>query len=81
MTGRRTGRALLCLNAKITDADFREHIMKVVYFRVSLQESNSIKSRSMKALGYFCFKCRKFWTNQDVDKIIEELQEKNIELQ
>jgi hypothetical protein len=30
----------------------------------------------MLALGYFCFKCRQFWTNEDVNEIIEEeLQE------
>jgi hypothetical protein len=41
-----------------------------------MRDSRSIKSRSMLALGFFCFKCRQFWTNGDVDKIIEELQEK-----
>jgi hypothetical protein len=31
----------------------------------------------MLALGFFCFKCRQFWTNEDVDKIIEkEIREK-----
>jgi hypothetical protein len=74
---RQTGRALPCLNADYTDADFREHIMKTVYVRASIRDSKSIKSRSMQALGYFCFKCRQFWTNEDVDKTIEEeLREK-----
>ena len=74
---RKTGRALRCINAQYTDQDFREHIMNTVYVRVSMQDSRSIKSRSMQALGYFCFKCRQFWTNEDVDKIIEEeLREK-----
>ena len=76
---RKTGRALLCLNAEYTDPDFREHVMMVVYVRSSLRDSRSIKSRSMQALGYFCFKCRQFWTNEDVDKIIEELREKQID--
>jgi hypothetical protein len=74
---KKTGRALPCLNAEYTDPDFREHIMKTVYVRASMRDSRIIKSRSMKALGFFCFKCRKFWTNEDVDKIIqEELREK-----
>ena len=74
---RKIGRASPCLNAEYTDPDFREHIMKTVYVRASMQDSRSIKSRSMQALGFFCFKCRHFWTNEDVDKIIEEeLREK-----
>jgi hypothetical protein len=74
---RKTGRALPCLNAEYTDPDFREHIMKTVYVRASMRDSRSIKSRSMLALGFFCFECRQFWTNEDVDKIIEEeLREK-----
>ena len=73
---RKTGRASPCLNAEYTDPDFREHIMNTVYVRASMRDSKSIRSRSMHALGYFCFKCRQFWTNEDVDKIIEELREK-----
>jgi hypothetical protein len=74
---KKTGRALPCLNAEYTDSDFREHIMKTVYVRASIRDSKSIQSRSMLALGFFCFKCRKFWTNEDVDKIMqEELREK-----
>jgi hypothetical protein len=72
---KKIGRALPCLNAEYTDPDFRQHIMKTVYVRASVRDSRSIKSRSMQALGYFCFKCRQFWTNEDVDKIIEELRE------
>jgi hypothetical protein len=72
---RKTGRASPCVNSEYTDPDFREHIMKTVYVRGSMRDSRSIKSRSMQALGYFCFKCRQFWTNEDVNKIIEDLQE------
>jgi len=73
---RKTGRASPCVNAEYTDPDFRDHIMKSVYVRASMRDSRSIKSRSMLALGYFCFKCRQFWTNEDVNKIVEEeLQE------
>ena len=72
---RKTGRALPCLNAEYTDPDFRQHIMNTVYVRASVRDSRSIKSRSMQALGYFCFKCGQLWTNEDVDKIIEELRE------
>jgi hypothetical protein len=72
---RKTGRASPCVNAEYTDLDFREHIMKTVYVRASMRDSRSIKSRIMQALGYFCFKCCQFWTNEDVNKIIEELQE------
>lgn len=54
--------------------------MNTVYFRASMRDSRSIKSRSMKTLGFFCFKCRQFWTNEDLDKTIEEeLREKQIE--
>ena len=74
---RKIGRALPCLNAEYTDPDFREHIMNTVYVRASMRDSKSIRSRSMQALGYFCSKCGQFWTNEDVDKIIEEeLREK-----
>jgi hypothetical protein len=73
---RKIGRALPCLNAEYRDPGFREHIMKTVYVRASMRDSRGIKSRSMQVLGYFCFKCRQFWTNEDVDKIIEELREK-----
>jgi hypothetical protein len=73
---RKTGRALPCLNAEYTDPDFRRHIMNTVYIRASIRDSRSIKSRSMQALGFFCFKCRQLWTNEDVDKIIEELRKK-----
>jgi hypothetical protein len=32
----------------------------------------------MKALGFFCYKCRQFWSNEDIDMIIEqELREKS----
>src|SRR5215210_1573389 len=72
---KKTGRALPCLNAEHTDPDFREHIMKTVYVRASMRDSKSIQSRSMLTLGFFCFKCRQFWTNEDVDKIIEEPRE------
>jgi len=74
---RKTGRALSCLNAEYTEPDFREHIMKTVYVRASMRDSRSIKSRSMQPLGFFCYKCQQFWTNEGVDKIIEEeLREK-----
>jgi hypothetical protein len=74
---RKIGRALPCLNAEYTDPDFREHIMKTVYVRASMRDSKSARSRRMYALGFFCFRCRQFWTNEDVDKIIEEeLREK-----
>jgi hypothetical protein len=80
---RKTGRASPCVNAEYTDPDFRDHIMKTVYVRASMRDRRSIKSRNMLALGYFCFKCRQFWTNEDVNKIIEEdlqkLREKQME--
>jgi hypothetical protein len=75
---RKTGRALPCLNAEYTDPDFREHIMKTVYVRASIRDGRSIKSRSMQALGYFCFRCGQFWTNEDVDNILKSF-EKQIE--
>jgi hypothetical protein len=69
---KKIGRALPCINAEYTDPDFREHIMKTAYVRESIRDSRSIKSRSMRALGFFCFTCHQFWTNEDVKKITEE---------
>jgi hypothetical protein len=73
---RRTGRALPCVNSDNTD--YREHRMKSVYIRASIAgKDNKEKPRSMLQLGYFCFQCQQFWTDDDqVDRIAEELQEK-----
>jgi hypothetical protein len=36
-------------------------------------------SRSMEPLGYYCFKCQQFWTDDQMYRIVEELQEKHIQ--
>lgn len=80
MTGdrRRTGRALACVNSD--DTDYREHRMKTVYVRASMAGGERARnSRSMQPFGYYCFKCEKFWTDDQVDKIVEELREKRIQ--
>jgi hypothetical protein len=74
---RRTGRALPCINS---ETDYREHRMKTVYVRASMADGGRARnSRSMQPLGYYCFKCQQFWTDEQVDRILEELQEKRIQ--
>ena len=79
---RRTGRARPCINSDNTD--YREHRMKSVYVRgsVSAEDGGRVRarnSRSMQLLGYYCFKCQQFWTDDQVYRIVEELQEKRIQ--
>jgi hypothetical protein len=81
---RHTGRARPCINSDNTD--YREHRMKSVYVRASsmaaVQDGDGGRarnSRSMQPLGYYCFKCQQFWTDDQVYRIVEELQEKRIQ--
>ena len=81
---RRTGRARPCINSDNTD--YREHRMKTVYVRASMAAveedgggGRARNSRSMQPLGYYCFKCWQFWTDDQVYRIVEELQEKRIQ--
>ncbi len=80
---RRTGRARPCVNSD--DIDYREHRMKSVYVRASMASAveeggrRAQNSRSMQPLGYYCFKCQQFWTDDEVYRIVEELQEKRIQ--
>jgi hypothetical protein len=79
---RRTGRARPCINSDNTD--YREHRMKSVYVRASMTGEDgggerAQDSRSMQPLGYFCFKCQQFWTDDQVYRIVEELLEKGIQ--
>jgi hypothetical protein len=76
---RRTGRALPCVNSDNTD--YREHRMKTVYVRASIavDGGRARNSRGIQPLGYYCFKCQQFWTNDQVDRIVEELREKRIQ--
>jgi hypothetical protein len=77
---RHTGRALPCINSDKTD--YREHRMKSVYVRASMAAvehgggGRARNSRSMQPLGYYCFKCQQFWTDDQVYRIVEELLEK-----
>ena len=77
----RTGRALPCINSDNTD--YREHRMKSVYVRASMSAEDgggrARNSRSMQPLGYYCFKCQQFWTDDQVYRLVEELQEKRIQ--
>ena len=79
---RRTGRARSCVNSDNTD--YREHRMRSVYVRASMAAAEdgggrARNSRSMQPLGYYCFKCQQFWTDDQVYRIVEELQEKRIQ--
>ena len=76
---RRTGRARACINSDNTD--YREHRMKTVYARSSMAVDcrRTRNSRSMQPIGHYCFKCQQFWTDDQVYKIMEELQEKRIQ--
>jgi REP element-mobilizing transposase RayT len=59
--------------------------MKSVYVRASMVavqdggRGRARNSRSMQSLGYYCFKCQQFWTDDLVYRIVEELQEKRIQ--
>ena len=82
---RRTGRARPCVNSDNTD--YREHRMKSVYVRASMaavvedggRGRRTRNSRSMQPLGYYCFKCQQFWTDDQVYRIVDELLEKRIQ--
>ena len=80
---RRTGRARPCVNSDNTD--YRGHRMRSVYVRASMTPAEdggggrTRNSRSMKPLGYYCFKCQQFWTDDQVYRIVDELQEKRIQ--
>ena len=80
---RRTGRARPCVNSDNTD--YREHRMKSVYVRASMAavqdggKGRTRNSRSMQPLGYYCFKCQQFWTDDQVYRIVDELLEKRIQ--
>ena len=56
--------------------------MKSVYVRASTAavedggRGGARNSRSMQPLGYYCFKCQQFWTDDQVYRIVEELLEK-----
>lgn len=72
---RRTGRARSCVNSD--DTDYREHRMRSVYVRTSMAAAEDCggrarNSRSMQPLGYFCFKCQQFWTDDQVYRIVQE---------
>jgi hypothetical protein len=82
---RRTGRARPCINSDNTD--YREHRMKSVYVRASMAAvvedggggRRTQNSRSMQPLGYYCFKCQQFWTDEQVYRIVDDLLEKRIQ--
>jgi hypothetical protein len=80
---RRTGRARPCINSDY--ADYREHRMRSVYVRASMTAvedgggGRTRNSRSMQPLGYYCFKCQQFWTDDQVYRTIDELLEKRVQ--
>jgi len=60
--------------------------MKTVYIRASMAAAvgdsggeRVRNSRSMQPIGYYCFKCQQFWTDDQVYRIVEELLEKRIQ--
>ncbi len=80
---RRTGRARPCINSDNTD--YREHRMKSVYVRASVAAEEDggggrgRNLRSMQPLGYYCFKCQQFWTDDQVYRLVDEILEKRIQ--
>jgi hypothetical protein len=61
----------------------RNHRMRTAYVRGSISGGAQVRgvddgTRTMKPIGFYCFTCKQFWTNDQVYKIIEELQEKRI---
>jgi hypothetical protein len=67
---RRTGRSPPCVNAN--KEDYKVHRMRTVYMHSVMGRERARKSRSMIAIGYYCFKCEKFWT--DDDDLLNRLQ-------
>jgi hypothetical protein len=64
----RTGRSPPCVNAN--REDYKEHRMRTVYMRSYMEDERARNSRSMIPIGYYCFKCEKFWIDDDpVDRI------------
>jgi len=59
--------------------------MKSVYVRASMAAvqdgggGRARNSRRMQSLGYYCFKCEQFWTDDQVYRIVDELLEKRIQ--
>jgi hypothetical protein len=62
---RRVGRSPPCVNSNSTD--YGEHRMRTVYIRASMvgDGRRARNSRSMQPIGYYCFKCQKFWIHDD----------------
>jgi hypothetical protein len=62
---RRIGRSPPCQNAN--EEDYKVHRMRTVYMRSCMTDERARNSRSMIAIGYYCFMCEKFWTYDDDD--------------
>jgi hypothetical protein len=68
---RRTGRSPPCVNSD--SRDYREHRMRTVYMRATMI-GRGRNHRSMRTIGYYCFKCEKFWTDDDLlDKVAHNM--------
>lgn len=55
----------------------RNHRMRSAYVRGSVSGGTQVQgvddgTRTMKAIGFFCFTCKQFWTNGQVRRIYEE---------
>jgi hypothetical protein len=66
---RRIGSAPPCVNAN--KEDYKVHRMRTVYMRSSMIAGRRGRnSRSMIPIGYYCFKCEKFWVDDDLMDMI-----------
>jgi hypothetical protein len=74
----RIGRSPPCVNAN--EEDYKLHRMRKLYMRSSMIDGRRARnSRSMISIGYYCFRCQQFWTDEQADMIVEELREKRIQ--
>jgi hypothetical protein len=61
---RNIGRSRPCVKAN--KEDYKEHRMRTVYMRSSMGDERARNSRSMISIGYYCFQCETFWTDEDL---------------
>jgi hypothetical protein len=70
------GQSAKCVNFDYGHDDVN-HRMRTVYVRGSLSPENQHPdidngNRAMKAIGFYCFRCKTFWTFGKVRRIYEE---------
>jgi hypothetical protein len=60
---RNIGRSPTCVKAN--NEDYKEHRMRTIYMRSLMGDGRARNSRSMIPIGYYCFQCEMFWSNED----------------